>query len=114
MNVMSVVRFSAKPHALLSITKCTGKRNHMSIMIMRKISVIIQILFCSKKFPPENKPLIVMHGKRPSVREHTSFNMKEFIPKRTLMNAMNLGKHLVKFRPHSTSENSHGEKSCLY
>lgn len=113
MTVMSVGKLSVKPHALFSITKCIGERTHTSI-ILRRVSVIIQILFLSKKFPPESKPLIVMHGKRPSVREDTLFSMREFTPKRNLMNAMNWGKHLVKFRPHSASENPQLGKSCMY
>lgn len=105
MNVMSVGNLSAKPHALFSITKCTGKRNHTNTTIMRKVSVTVLILLCNKKFPLERESLIVMHGKRTSVREHTSSNMKGSIPKRNLMNAVNLGRHLVKFRPHSICEN---------
>lgn len=105
MNVMSVGKLSAKPHALFSITKCTGKRNHMNTMIMRKVSVTILILLCNKKFPLESQSLVVMHGKRTSVRERISSSVKGFIPKRNLMNAVNLGRHLVKFRPHSICEN---------
>lgn len=77
---------------------------------MRKVLIIAQILFCSEKSSPEKKPLIVMHGKRTSFREHSLFNIKEFIPKRNLMNVMNVGRHLVKFRPHSISESSHQRK----
>lgn len=105
MNVMSVGKLSARPHALVSIIKCTGKRNHMNTTIMRKVSVTILILLCNKKFPLERESLIVMHGKRTSVRERTSSHMKGRIPKRNLMNAMNLGRRLVKFRPHSICEN---------
>lgn len=47
-----------------------------------------------------------MLGKRTSVRDRTLFNIKEFIPKRNLMNVMNVGRHLIKFRPLSTSESS--------
>lgn len=106
MNVMNVEKLSVKPHALFSITKFIGKRNPMSVMITRKVSIIPQILSCNKKSSPQKKPLIVTHGKRTSVREHTLFNIKEFIPKRILMNVMNMGRHLVKFRPHSTSKSS--------
>lgn len=104
MNVMSVEKLSAKPHALFSITKCTGKRNHMITTIMKKLSVTTPILLCSKKFTLERESLIVMHGTRTSVREHTLSSMKGSIPKRNLTNAMNLGKHLVKFRHHSVCE----------
>lgn len=105
MNVMSVGKLSAKPHALFSIIKCTGKRNHMNTTIMTKVSVTVLILLCNKKFPLERESLIVMHGKRTSVRERTSSSMKGSIPKRNLMNAVNLGRHLVKFRRHSICEN---------
>lgn len=104
MNVMNVEKLSVKPHALFSITKFIGKRNPLSVMIMKKVLIIAQILSYNEKSSPEKKPLIVMHGKRTSVREHTLFNIKEFIPKRNLTNVMNMGRHLVKFRPHSTSE----------
>lgn len=107
MNVMSVEKLSVKPHALFSITKFTGKRNPLSIMIMRKVLIVAQILFCKEKSSPEKKPLIVMHGKRISFREHNLFSIREFIPKRNLMNVMNMGRYLVRFRPHSTSEGSH-------
>lgn len=108
MNVMNVEKLSVKPHALFSITKFIGKRNPMSVMIIRIISTIAQILSCNRKSSPEKKPLIVMCGKRTSVREHTSSSIiKEFIPKRNLVNVMNVGRHLVKFRPHSASESSH-------
>lgn len=103
MNVMNVEKLSVKPHALFSITKFIGKRNPLSVVIMRKGLIIAQILPCNEK----SSPLIVMCGKRTSVREHTLFSINEFIPKRNLMNVMNVGRHLVKFRPHSTSESSH-------
>lgn len=105
MNVMSVGKLSAKPLALFSTTKCTGKRNHMTTTIMRKVLVTTLILLCNKKFPLERESLTVMHGKRASIRERTSSHTKGSIPKRNLMNAMNLRRHLVKFRPHSVCEN---------
>lgn len=83
MNVMNVEKLSVKPHALFSITKCIGKRNHMNVMSMRVVTVIAQILSCNKKSSPDRKPLIVMYGKRTPVREHTWFNIRAFIPKRT-------------------------------
>ena len=114
MNVMNVEKLSVKPHALFSITKFIGKRNPMSVMIIRIISTIAQILSCNRKASPEKKALIVMHGKRTSVREHTLSTIKEFIPKRNLTNVMNVGRRLVKFRPHSASESSHqGEIVCV-
>lgn len=114
MNVMSVEKLSVKPHALLSITRHIGRRSHMNVMIMRKVLVTVQILPCNKKSLPEKKPLIVMPGKRTSVRDHTWFNIKESIPKRNLMNVMNVGRHLLKFRPLSTSESSLlGEIMCV-
>lgn len=104
---MNVEKLSVKLHALFSITKFMGKRNPMSVMIMRKVSIIAQILFFNKKSSLEKRPLIVMHGKRTSVREHTLFNIQEFIPKRNLMNVMNVGRPSVKFRPPSISESSY-------
>lgn len=107
MNLVKVEKLLVKPHALFSITKFIGKRNPMSVMIMRIISAIAQILSCNRKSSPEKKPLIVMRGKRASVREPTLSTIKEFIPKRNLMNVMNMGRHLIKFRPHSTYDMSH-------
>lgn len=114
MNLVKVEKLLVKPHALFSITKFIGKKNPMSVMIMRIISAIAQILSCNRKSSPEKKPLIVMRGKRASVREPTLSTIKEFIPKRNLMNVMNVGRHLIKFRPHSTYDMSQqGAITCV-
>jgi hypothetical protein len=103
MNVRSVDKLSVRPHALFSITECTGKRN-TSGMIMREASVTAPISSRNKMFSAEKKSLTVMHGRRTSVRDHISFSIKEPIPKRDLTNAVNVGRHLVQFRPRLTSE----------
>ena len=48
MNLVKVEKLSVKLHALFSITKFIGKRNPMSVMIMRIISAVAQILSCNR------------------------------------------------------------------